>query len=95
MTIAEGLGDLALIAGVFTRLVALPLIVTMVGALVMVKVDVGSSSPTRPVASSTPRCWRVCSACSSGPGRVSVDGILGMETATAPVSVRPAAERSR
>lgn len=95
MTIAEGVGGLAPIVGVFTRLVTLPLIVIMVGALVMVKVDVGFIVSDAPGAElDTALLAGLLGLLFIGPGRLSVDGILGMETATAPASVRPAAERS-
>jgi len=38
---AEGIGGLLLVVGLFTRFVTLPLIATMIGAILMVKADVG------------------------------------------------------
>jgi putative oxidoreductase len=41
MVIAEGIGGLLLIIGMFTRYVTLPLIALTIGAILMVKIDVG------------------------------------------------------
>ncbi|NYD55868.1 putative oxidoreductase [Nocardioides marinisabuli] len=89
MTIAEGLGGLALIVGVFTRLVTLPLIAIMVGALVLVKSEIGFIVADAPGGElDTALLAGLLCLLFIGPGRLSVDGLLGMETATAPVSGR-------
>jgi len=86
-TIAEGVGGLMLIAGVLTRLVTVPLIVTMVGAIALVKVDVGFTVADAAGAElDVALLAGLLGLLFIGPGRLSVDGLLGMETATAPVS---------
>lgn len=91
ITIAEGVGGIALILGVFTRLVTLPLIAVMVGAIIMVKADLGFIvSDAAGAELDTALLAGLLGLLFIGPGRLSLDGILGMETATAPASVRPA-----
>lgn len=86
-TIAEGIGGLLLIVGLFTRLVTLPLIATMVGAILLVKADVGFVVAEATGAElDTALLAGLLALLFVGPGRLSVDGILGMEGATAPVS---------
>lgn len=96
MTIAEGVGGVALILGVFTRLVTLPLIAIMVGALIMVKADVGFIAMDAAGAElDTALLAGLLGLLFIGPGRLSLDGILGMETATGPASARTAARVDR
>lgn len=96
ITIAEGIGGIALILGVFTRLVTLPLIAVMVGAIVLVKVEVGFVVAEAPGAElDTALLAGLLGLLFIGPGRLSLDGLLGLETATAPASVRPLRSRSR
>ena len=90
-TIAEGIGGLLLIAGLMTRLVTLPLIAIMIGAITMVKVDLPGVGFV--VDSSVGIGWELETALLAGllgllfvgPGRLSLDGAFGMETAVAPV----------
>jgi len=87
-TFAEGVGGLLLIAGLMTRLVTIPLIGILIGAIWLVKVDVGFV-----VDSSVGIGWELETGLLAGllgllfvgPGRLSLDGAFGMETAVAPV----------
>ncbi len=90
-TIAEGIGGLLLIAGLMTRLVTLPLIAIMIGAITMVKADLPGVGFV--VDSSVGTGWELETGLLAGllgllfvgPGRLSLDGAFGMETAVAPV----------
>lgn len=90
-TIAEGVGGLMLIAGLMTRLVTLPLIAILIGAITMVKVDLPGVGFV--VDSSVGIGWELETGLLAGllgllfvgPGRLSLDGAFGMETAVAPV----------
>lgn len=90
-TIAEGIGGLMIIAGLMTRLVTLPLIAILIGAITMVKVDLPGVGFV--VDSSVGIGWELETALLAGllgllfigPGRLSLDGAFGMETAVAPV----------
>ena len=90
-TIAEGVGGLLLIAGLMTRLVTLPLIAIMIGAITMVKADLPGVGFV--VDSSVGTGWELETGLLAGllgllfvgPGRLSLDGAFGMETAVAPV----------
>jgi len=90
-TIAEGVGGLLLIAGLMTRLVTLPLIAILIGAITMVKVDLPGVGFV--VDSSVGIGWELETGLLAGllgllfvgPGRLSLDGAFGMETAVAPV----------
>jgi putative oxidoreductase len=90
-TIAEGVGGLLLIAGLMTRLVTLPLIAILIGAITMVKVDLPGVGFV--VDSSVGTGWELETGLLAGllgllfvgPGRLSLDGAFGMETAVAPV----------
>lgn len=96
ITIAEGLGGIALILGFLTRLVTLPLIAVMVGAIVLIKADVGFIvSDAAGAELDAALLAGLLGLLFIGPGRLSVDGMLGMETATAPASVRPGRGRDR
>jgi putative oxidoreductase len=96
-TIAEGIGGLMLIAGLMTRLVTIPLIAIMIGAITMVKIDlpgwgfvvdnaIGFELETALLAGLLGLLF-------IGPGRISIDGALGMETAVAPVGARAPVHR--
>jgi putative oxidoreductase len=96
-TIAEGIGGLMLIAGLLTRLVAIPLIGIMIGAIALVKIDlpgwgfvvdgaIGSELETALLAGLLGLLF-------IGPGRISIDAAMGMETAVAPVGARTAVAR--
>ena len=98
-TIAEGVGGLLLIAGLMTRLVTIPLIGIMVGAVLLVKEDLPGVGFV--VDSSVGTGWELETALTAGllgllfigPGRLSIDGAMGMETAVAPVGAARAATR--
>ncbi len=92
VTIAEGVGGVLLIVGLLTRLVTLPLIATMIGAIVLVKTDIGFIVPDSPGAElDTALLAGLAGLLLIGPGRLSIDGVLGMETAVAPRRNREAA----
>jgi putative oxidoreductase len=98
-TIAEGIGGLLLIAGLFTRLVTLPLIAILIGAITLVKVDLPGVGFV--VDAGVGIGWELETGLLAGllgllfigPGRMSIDGALGMETAVAPVGARRAVAR--
>ncbi len=91
MTIAEGIGGLLLIVGLLTRLVTLPLIAVMIGAIALVKTDVGFIVMDAAGAElDTALLAGLLGLLFIGPGRVSIDGVLGMETTVAPRGRRPA-----
>ncbi|MGH4008360.1 MAG: DoxX family protein [Pseudonocardiaceae bacterium] len=89
MVIAEGVGGLLLIIGLFTRFVTLPLIAIMVGAILLVKVDVGFA-----VADALGAEFDVALLAGLlgllfiGPGRLSLDGALGLAPSAAPLTPR-------
>ena len=88
-TIAEGIGGLLLIAGLMTRLVTLPLIGILIGAILLVKVDVGFVVGDATGAElETGLLAGLLGLLFIGPGRLSLDGAFGMETAVAPVGAR-------
>ena len=81
---AEGLGGLLLIVGLMTRLVTLPLIAVMIGAILMVKVDVGFIVQNRAGAElDTALLAGLLCLLFIGPGRISLDGMLGLEAGAA------------
>ena len=93
-TFVEGIGGLLLIAGLFTRLVTIPLIGILIGAIWLVKVDVGFVVGTGNGAElETGLIAGLLGLLFIGPGRLSIDGALGMETAVAPVGAARAATR--
>jgi putative oxidoreductase len=77
---AECIGGLLLIAGLLTRLVTIPLIVVMIGVIWLVKAEVGFIVPD--VAGfelAVSLLSGLLGILFIGPGRISLDGILGME----------------
>jgi len=93
MTIAEGLGGLLLIVGLLTRLATLPLIVILIGAIFLVKVDVGFIVADAPGAElDVALLAGLFALLFVGPGRLSLDAALGYEGAVAP---RPEVVRGR
>jgi putative oxidoreductase len=96
-TIAEGIGGLMLIAGLMTRLVTIPLIAIMIGAITMVKIDLPGWGFVVDNATGfeleTALLAGLLGLLFIGPGRLSMDGALGMETAVAPVGRRTAVTR--
>jgi putative oxidoreductase len=84
-TIAEGVGGVLLILGLFTRFVTLPLIVIMVGAIALVKAEVGFVVAGGMGAElETALLVGLLGLLFIGPGRLSVDATLGMEGSAAP-----------
>jgi len=93
-TFAEGIGGLLLIAGFMTRLVTIPLIGILIGAIWLVKVDVGFVVGDATGAElETGLLAGLLGLLFIGPGRLSIDGALGMETAVAPVGSKRAMTR--
>ena len=87
MTIAEGIGGLMLILGVLTRLVTLPLIAIMVGAILLVKDDIGFVVADAMGAElETGLLAALLGLLLIGPGRFSVDAAIGMESTAMPVT---------
>jgi putative oxidoreductase len=87
--IAEGVGGLMLIVGLFTRIVTLPLIAVMVGAILLVKVDVGFLVADSPGAElDTALLAGLIGLLFIGPGRLSLDGILRLETSAVHLAPR-------
>lgn len=77
--VAEGVGGLMLIVGVLTRLITLPLIGIMIGAILLVKVDVGFIVADATGAElETALLAGLLGLLFIGPGRFSVDGVFGM-----------------
>lgn len=86
-TFAEGIGGLMLIAGVLTRLVAVPLIVTMIGAIWLVKVDIGFVVGDATGAElETGLLVGLLALLFIGPGRYSVDEAMGWEASAVPAA---------
>jgi putative oxidoreductase len=107
-TIAEGVGGLLLIAGLMTRLVAIPLIGILIGAILLVKQNItgwgivvidqqGQLAVGHPGTGAELEIGLIAGLLGLlfiGPGRLSLDGAFGMETAVAPVSVGTSADRA-
>ena len=84
-TFAEGVGGVLLVLGLFTRLVTLPLIAIMVGAILLVKVDVGFVVAGAVGAElDVALLSGLLGLLFIGPGRYSLDAVMGMETTVAP-----------
>jgi len=84
--VAEGVGGVLLVLGLFTRLATLPLIVTMVGAILLVKVDVGFVEPGVTGAElEVALLAGLLGLLFLGPGRYSLDSAMGVEATATPV----------
>ena len=84
---AEGIGGLLLVVGLFTRFVTLPLIATMIGAILMVKADVGFIvTPLAGAELDTALLAGLLCLLFIGPGRLSLDAMLGIEPSATRVS---------
>jgi putative oxidoreductase len=84
---AEGVGGLLLIVGLFTRFVTLPLIAVMIGAILMVKADVGFIVQGAAGAElDTALLAGLLGLLFIGPGRLSLDSMLGLEPSATRVS---------
>lgn len=75
VTIAELVGGLLLVAGLLTRLSTLPLIATLIGAIYLVKADAGMPDAGIDIALLAGLIVLLL----QGPGRFSVDRLLGIE----------------
>ncbi|MGH3354259.1 MAG: DoxX family protein [Nocardioidaceae bacterium] len=85
--IAEGVGGVLLILGLFTRLAALALIVDMIGAIWLVKVDVGFIvSDAAGAELDVALLSGLLGLLFIGSGRLAFDAILGMETSAVHLS---------
>lgn len=84
VTIAELVGGAMLLIGLLTRLVSLPLIALMIGAIALVKADVGIIAPGgAPMAGAELDIALLAGLVALlfiGPGRISVDSVLGIES---------------
>jgi putative oxidoreductase len=82
-TLAEGVGGLMLMVGLLTRLTTLPLIVIMIGAIVLVKDDVGfiapQGAPLPGAEFDLTLLVGLVALLLLGPGRTSVDHAAGIE----------------
>ena len=86
--VAEGVGGVLLVLGLFTRLATLPLIATMVGAILLVKVDVGFVEPDATGAElDVALLAGLLGLLFLGPGRYSLDAIMGMEATATPLAL--------
>lgn len=87
-TVAECVGGLLLIIGLFTRYVTLPLIAILIGAIWLVKVDVGFIVQAAPGAElDTALLAGLLGLLFIGPGRLSLDAMFGLDAgASKPVS---------
>ncbi|MGB7363543.1 MAG: DoxX family protein [Rhodococcus sp. (in: high G+C Gram-positive bacteria)] len=80
VTIAELVGGIMLIAGLLTRLVTLPLIATMIGAIFLVKIDVGIIADMGAGAElDIALLAGLVALLVMGPGRLSIDSMVGIE----------------
>jgi putative oxidoreductase len=86
----EGIGGLLLIAGLFTRYVTLPLIGILIGAILLVKADFGfvvaDGSPG--FSYETVLIAGLLGLLFVGPGRYSLDAVLGLEGRTKLLAAR-------
>ncbi len=83
VTIAELVGGLLIIVGLLTRLATLPLIATLAGAILLVKVDVGiiapMGSPMPGAEVDIALLAGLVALLFMGPGRLSIDRMVGVE----------------
>ena len=88
---AEGIGGLLLIAGLFTRFVTLPLIGILVGAIVLVKADAGfiGADGSPGFSYETVLLAGLLGLLFVGPGRFSVDALIGLEGKSKRVGATP------
>jgi putative oxidoreductase len=85
-TFAEGVGGVLLLLGLLTRLATLPLIATMVGAILLVKVDVGFVEPDAIGAElDVALLAGLLGLLFLGPGRYSLDAVMGIEGTATPL----------
>lgn len=97
VTIAELVGGILLLVGLLTRLTTLPLIATLIGAIVLVKFDVGviagegAAMPGAEV--DIALLAGLVALLVIGPGRLSVDRAVGVEAEVVPSRERATAER--
>lgn len=85
VTLAELVGGTMLLLGLLTRLATLPLIGTMIGAIALVKVDLGviapAGAPLPGAELDIALLVGLVALLLLGPGRISVDHALGIEPA--------------
>lgn len=87
VTIAELAGGVLLLVGLLTRLATLPLIATMIGAIVLVKADLGiiagEGAPSPGAELDIALLAGLVALLLLGPGRISADHALGIEDGVA------------
>lgn len=83
VTIAELIGGVLILIGLLTRLATLPLIATLIGAIILVKVDLGviagPGSPMPGAELDIALLAGLVALLLIGPGKASVDRVLGIE----------------
>ncbi len=84
VTIAELVGGIMLVLGLLTRLVTLPLIATIIGAIALVKTDLGIIAPAgTPMPGAELDIVLLAGLVAlllMGPGRLSIDHMVGVDT---------------
>jgi len=84
VTIAELVGGIMLFLGLLTRLVTLPLIATIIGAILLVKTDLGiiapAGTPTPGAELDIVLLAGLVALLLMGPGRLSIDHMVGVDT---------------
>ncbi len=86
VTIAELVGGVLLVLGLLTRLVTLPLIATLVGAVVLVKADLGMPEAGIDIA----LLAGLAALLLLGPGRLSLDRLAGIDLGPGVGAAEPA-----
>ncbi len=85
VTLAETAGGVLLVLGLLTRVVTVPLIALMLGAIVLVKVDLGFVVADAAGGElDTALLAGLLGLLFIGPGRYSVDSVIGLETSAVP-----------
>lgn len=97
VTLAELVGGVLLLVGLLTRLATLPLIATMIGAIVLVKVDLGviapGGAPMPGAELDIALLAGLLALLTFGPGRVSLDRVVGIEPGAVAERERTAVNR--
>ncbi len=86
VTIAELVGGAMILVGLLTRLATLPLIATMIGAIALVKIDLGVIAAPGPMPGAEvdiALLGGLVALLLLGPGRLSLDHVMGIEDSAA------------